>query len=81
MAEITVDPNISSYNADKKRYGPIQEARRGDLEKSRLFGGKKRGQDQTLGATSYHWSAQHCRCRKAPLLLTPVSDGKLRLIG
>ena len=50
MAEITVDPNISSYNADKKRYGPIQEARRGDLEKSRLFGGKKRGQDQTLGA-------------------------------
>ena len=41
----------------KKGYGQIQEARKGDLEKSKLFGGKELGQDQTLGArggSCYH---------------------------
>ena len=45
---------------DKKRYGQIQEARRGDLEKSGLFGGKKAGKIR-------HWGA-----RGAPILLSLV---------
>ena len=56
----------------KKGYGQIQEARKGDLEKSELFGGKELGQDQTLGARGGNLLSHCCA---APWKATGTSAG------